>query len=519
MQIGNYRLLHPLGEGGMGQVWLAEHTALGTQAVVKSLHPSYAQIEAVRLRFYTEARLLSELDHPAIVRLYDFVIEEGVPYLIMEYVQGTPLDKYIAQKGTLSLEETLTILRPIWNALAYIHEKGIIHRDIKPANIMVLPQGGAKLIDFGIAKALDMDLHLTKTGTQVGTALYMAPEQIQGQPVSPATDLYGMGLVLYECLIGQYPWTWQGLTAFQIYQKLLTEPPPIPAWCPEAWKAFFEKALAKDPTHRFHTAKEMQNAWESLAFSPQVSEVQSPPSKYTLANESLATKDTLHSTGPKSSAPASPPTGSSTSDKRTATTTLSYLFGVALGIVLIVMGFAVRNYLRNKRLQEEKETLSAQIRQALEAELQAYAARQQGTFEWGPLPQRLYPIRGNLRLSCYHSYTTTTTQSETYEESCYLSFIPLGPPRGVRKITRYYQITHECTRSGEALIEYEYVPSQDKLRLIHIDLPDPTCQSTSRRLSHEEKEDCHEPGFENLNESESSSSSSEENEESEEENW
>jgi serine/threonine protein kinase len=184
VSIGNYILVRPLGEGGMGTVYLAQHYHLRYYAVVKSLHPHYAQNEALRQRFFTEAQVMAQLSHPAIVRLYDFVIHEGVPYLIMEYVQGTPLDEVIATRGALSPEEGYLILSPIWEALHYLHSQKIIHRDIKPSNIMVLPEGGAKLIDFGIAKALDSDYKLTQTGMQVGTVLYMAPEQIQGNPVS-----------------------------------------------------------------------------------------------------------------------------------------------------------------------------------------------------------------------------------------------------------------------------------------------------------------------------------------------
>jgi len=262
--VGNYILIRPLGEGGMGTVYLAQHHHLQYYAVVKSLHPAYAQNETLRQRFYTEAQVMAQVSHPAIVRLYDFVIQDGVPYLIMEYVQGTPLDKVIATRGPLSPEECYQILGPVWEALYYLHSLRIIHRDIKPSNIMVLPEGGAKLIDFGIAKTLDSDYKLTQTGMQVGTVLYMAPEQIQGMPVSPATDLYAMGLVVYESLFGHFPWDWQGKTQFQLYQMLLTEPPSIPGWAPEAWTTFFAKALAKNPADRFASAYEMKAAFEAL---------------------------------------------------------------------------------------------------------------------------------------------------------------------------------------------------------------------------------------------------------------
>lgn len=262
--VGNYILIRPLGEGGMGTVYLAQHHHLQYYAVIKSLHPHYAQNEALRQRFYTEAQVMAQLTHPAIVRLYDFVIQDGVPYLIMEYVHGRPLDEVIATRGALAPEEVYAILEPIWDALTYLHERKIVHRDIKPSNIMVLPEGGAKLIDFGIAKSLDSDYKLTHAGMQVGTVLYMAPEQIRGVVVSPQTDLYAMGLVIYECLFGSYPWNWQGKTQFQLYQMILTEPPPIPQWAPPAWQDFFGVALAKEPNDRYASAKEMAEAFAAL---------------------------------------------------------------------------------------------------------------------------------------------------------------------------------------------------------------------------------------------------------------
>lgn len=284
MSLHNYTILSELGEGGMGKVYLAQHLHTGRLAVIKTLLPQYAQNETLVRRFYAEAQIMAELDHPAIVRLYDFTIYEGVPYLIMEYVEGTPLEKIFEQDGIhpLGLKWAYEYLAPIFQALAYTHDRDIIHRDIKPSNIIILRDGGAKLLDFGIAKAMDAEYKLTQTGMQVGTVLYMAPEQIRGEKVTQQADLYAMGLILYQCAFGRYPWEWQGKTQFQIYQTILTEPPPIPAYAPSEMRAFFERALAKDPQDRFHSANEMLSALQELAY-PQAVQSQSeratsPPS-------------------------------------------------------------------------------------------------------------------------------------------------------------------------------------------------------------------------------------------------
>lgn len=296
MTFGNYIILRELGAGGMGKVYLARHLHTDRPVVIKVLLPEYISNDRLVQRFYTEARILAELDHPAIVRLYDFAVQDGMPYLVMEYVDGIPLETILEREGTapLGLEWAYTHLEPIFHALAYVHTKDIIHRDIKPSNIMILSAGGAKLLDFGIAKAIDAEYKLTQTGTQVGTALYMAPEQILGLPVTHRTDLYAMGLILYQCAFGRYPWDWQGKTLFQIYQMLSTEPPPFPAYAPPEQRAFFEKALAKAAEQRFPSAEAMLEALKQLAFphkqssttqkassaplsSPRVEALDSPP--------------------------------------------------------------------------------------------------------------------------------------------------------------------------------------------------------------------------------------------------
>ncbi|MCX7763921.1 MAG: serine/threonine protein kinase [Bacteroidia bacterium] len=268
MTYHQYSFLQELGEGGMGKVYLAQHLPTSRLVVIKTLRPEYARDERFIQRLYTEARILAELNHPAIVQLYDFIVYDGVPYLVMEYVEGESLESFLKRSDSPpGLSWAYHTLKPIFQALAFAHSRDIVHRDIKPSNIMLSPTG-AKLLDFGIAKALDADYKLTQTGTQVGTVLYMAPELIQGQKATPATDLYSLGIVLYECAFGRYPWDWEEKTLFQIYQTILSDPPPIPAHESAVVKAFFAKALAKAPTARYRSAQEMLEALAEVVQIP-----------------------------------------------------------------------------------------------------------------------------------------------------------------------------------------------------------------------------------------------------------
>lgn len=456
MQVSNYALIRVLGEGGMGQVWLAQHVHLGTPAVVKSLHPHYAQQESLRQRFLTEARLLAQLSHPAIVRLYDFTIQDGIPYLIMEYVQGQGLDAFIRTHGALSPDRVSHLLAPVLDALAYLHAHKVIHRDIKPSNLIVLPDGTAKLIDFGIAKALDEDLKLTGTGMQVGTALYMAPEQIRGEPVSPQTDLYAMGLVIYECLFGHFPWEWEGLTAFLLYQRLLNEPPAIPTETPEAWKAFFERALAKAPAERFPSAEAMKAALSSLTTENATA---SPPAPLIAPNPSPAPA----SGNPPSLRPTPPP-----SRRKKTWLTIAGIGIFATGSLFLLMFLLVRSRTTVAETEYDPDfsfTEPSRDRQpsdwsdAVYPELRRYLASYEPPegieIRWGEVPRiPLYEMGGTIPIPVEMLYTYQKEESDDDYEPCYLSGIPIGVPQGRRRITTIYNVTYECVQSDFAHVSY-----------------------------------------------------------------
>ena len=207
-KIGKYEIVAPLRGGGMGRVFHARDLRIGRDVAIKKLTEGYAGNPEMLKRFYQEAGHTGNLRHPNIVIIYDFGDEDGQPYIVMEYLDGDPLDQLIAGNATLHLSEKLSILEQVCAALAYAHAHGIIHRDVKPANIIVQKDGVTKLLDFGIARADDrrMDGGMTQTGTMVGTPEYMAPERFDSNMVLDArSDIFSAGVVLYETLTGTRP--------------------------------------------------------------------------------------------------------------------------------------------------------------------------------------------------------------------------------------------------------------------------------------------------------------------------
>ncbi|HWW45274.1 MAG TPA: protein kinase, partial [Acidimicrobiia bacterium] len=219
---GRYRLTSPVARGGMATVWDAEDTLLARRVAVKILHPELAFDEALRARFRNEAVAAARLADPGIVATYDTGDDQGVGYIVMEFVDGPTLRRVLDVEGRLAVIEAVRIGREVASALAAAHREGIVHRDVKPANVLVPPEGPVKVTDFGIAKA-GAGAELTRTGTVVGTARYLAPEQLRGEPVDPRTDLYALGLVMYEMLAGELPF--HGDTEMAVALARLSNPP------------------------------------------------------------------------------------------------------------------------------------------------------------------------------------------------------------------------------------------------------------------------------------------------------
>ena len=251
----NYKIERILGKGGMGTVYLGVHEKLGRKVAIKSLHAHLAENEELRKRFKNEAEAMSKLQHQNIVTLYDYEENENGLFLIMEYVEGDELDQYILTKmGPIPTELATDIFGKLLDGFSYAHTNGIVHRDIKPSNIIITKKNEVKILDFGIAKILEGDKSLTKTGTQMGSVLYMSPEQVLGKSVDQRSDIYSLGLTLFQMVTGQCQYD-KTSTEFDIYNKIAKEPlPRIASIYPGvnlAFQALIDKATQKDPDNRY----------------------------------------------------------------------------------------------------------------------------------------------------------------------------------------------------------------------------------------------------------------------------
>ena len=261
---GRYRLQRLIATGGMGQVWEGLDTRLGRQVAIKVLKAEFSEDSEFVERFRAEARTVAMLNHPGIASVYDYgetEIEAGegrTAYLVMELVNGEPLNSVIKRTGRLSLRHALDMLEQTGRALQVAHTAGLVHRDVKPGNILITPTGQVKLTDFGIAKAVDA-APVTQTGMVMGTAQYIAPEQALGRDATAASDVYALGVVGYESVSGKRPFTGDG--ALTVAMKHIKEPPPpLPPDLPPNVRELIEITLAKEPNHRYRSGGPFSDA-------------------------------------------------------------------------------------------------------------------------------------------------------------------------------------------------------------------------------------------------------------------
>ena len=269
LSVLNYRVIRIIGKGGMGTVYLAAHTSIDRTVAIKELRPEFARDSAIRERFRNEAALMANLSHPNIVSLHDYVETQQGVYLIMEYVDGTPLDYYIEHvSGPIPEPKAIEMFLQILSAFAYAHQRNIIHRDIKPSNIMVGKNGEIKVLDFGIAKNIkNPNQKLTQAGVKMGTIFYMSPEQILMHDQDGRSDIYSLGLTLFEMLTGRNPYQGEN-SEYEISHKIVQEEiPRAREFYPNISnqiQVIIDKATAKKPEDRYQNVGEFIKALTDL---------------------------------------------------------------------------------------------------------------------------------------------------------------------------------------------------------------------------------------------------------------
>jgi serine/threonine-protein kinase len=252
LPIGKYEILEQLGAGGMAVAYKARDTLLGRIVALKVIKHKPDTADTAYKRFLHEARIAAGLTHPNIVTIHELGLHEGQPFIVMEYLPGQDLWDLVQHKQPLGLSRTIHIALQTASALRHAHAQGVIHRDVKPHNIRILPDDAVKLIDFGIAKLSSGEAtQLTQEGTVIGTIAYMSPEQVRGQPLTPASDIFSFGIVLYELVTNTKPFA-GSTTGALIYSILAADPPSIPnAAAPRPLRLLIERCLKKSPAERF----------------------------------------------------------------------------------------------------------------------------------------------------------------------------------------------------------------------------------------------------------------------------
>nr|MDQ6910819.1 protein kinase [Actinomycetota bacterium] len=269
--VGRYRIIRPIARGAMAEVWEAQDETLGRAVAVKVLHSHLAEDESFLERFRREAIAAARLAHPNVVATYDTGADGAVAFIVMELVLGRTLRQVLSEEGPMNPRRVVDIGAQVADALNYAHRAGVIHRDVKPANILLCDDGRAKVADFGIAKAAIEAIEdatgtgasstkdLTQSGAIVGTAKYLSPEQVNGEPVDGRSDVYALGVVLYEMVCGRAPYSGDSDVAVALQHLSASPLPPrqVRAGIPRSLEAVILRAMAKRPDDRYATAGQL----------------------------------------------------------------------------------------------------------------------------------------------------------------------------------------------------------------------------------------------------------------------
>ncbi len=261
--IGKYTITRKIGEGGMASVYEGIHERLGTKVAIKILSPILARNPQLRQRFENEANFMASLSHPHITRVLDVEEQDETLAIIMELLEGEDLDARVKRTGPLSTTEVKMIFTQVLNAFDYAHSKGIVHRDIKPANIFIDKNNQVKILDFGIAKLFGTGNEMTQTGAQMGTPVYMSPEQVKGEKsIDHRADIYALGVTLYFTLTGKAPYESADESSYEIFTKIVNE--PIPSLENNTtFDAIIQKAASKNRSERYQVVDEMRKEMEA----------------------------------------------------------------------------------------------------------------------------------------------------------------------------------------------------------------------------------------------------------------
>jgi hypothetical protein len=260
--IGNYRIVEKIGEGGMGVVYKALDTQLDRMVAIKALSAELSGNPALVERFRAEARAQAKLNHSNLATLYAFLVQDGIAYMAMEFVDGETFHGMLMRRGAMPAAEAVPLFRQALAGIGHAHRLGIVHRDIKPSNLMLNREGIVKVMDFGLAQVTGSH-RMTRTGVRLGTAYYMSPEQVLVKPVDARSDIYSLGAALYEVLAGRVPF--DADSEFEILNGHVNTPPPPPSrlrQIPQGIENAVLKALAKDPDQRFQSAEQFSAALE-----------------------------------------------------------------------------------------------------------------------------------------------------------------------------------------------------------------------------------------------------------------